>query len=188
MEGGCATASTACSSVRRCSNTGSTTRISLPWRSINSRASTMARIDYDVIVAGGGVAGISAAAALKEFGWSVLIVEPGQHSERRLGGELIHPAGVSGLDDLGLMNGFGRRGATSIGGFVVFPSQKNQEASIELPYVEGRGLALDHEGIRSALVESGQSLPYVEFLMGGRVVGIDDNASTVVTTIRTRKG
>jgi 2-polyprenyl-6-methoxyphenol hydroxylase-like FAD-dependent oxidoreductase len=35
-------------------------------------------VDVDVIVAGGGVAGV-AAAALGEFGWSVLIVEPGQH-------------------------------------------------------------------------------------------------------------
>ena len=44
--------------------------------------------DFGVIVAGGGIAGAATAAALAEFGWSVLIVEPGQRADRRLAGEV----------------------------------------------------------------------------------------------------
>ena len=50
---------------------------------------------WDVVVAGAGVAGVSVAAALREFGHRVLLVEPGLDSAKRLAGELIHPPGAS---------------------------------------------------------------------------------------------
>ena len=53
--------------------------------------------DYDAIVVGAGVAGSVAAAALAGQGLSILMVEPGQRTERRLAGELLHPPAVSGL-------------------------------------------------------------------------------------------
>ena len=56
---------------------------------------------YDAVVAGAGVAGSVAAAVLAGEGLSVLVVEPGQHAERRLAGELLHPPGLSGLRSLG---------------------------------------------------------------------------------------
>src|SRR5271154_1845534 len=98
----------------------------------------MARVDYDVIIAGGGVAGISAAAALKEFGWSVLIVEPGQHADRRLAGELIHPPGVAALTELGLCGAGSFDGAVPIKGFIAFTGFGDSRSQISLPYVNGR--------------------------------------------------
>jgi 2-polyprenyl-6-methoxyphenol hydroxylase-like FAD-dependent oxidoreductase len=146
-----------------------------------------ARIDYDVIIAGGGVAGISAAVALKEFGWSVLIVEPGQHLTRRLGGELIHPSGVAVLGELGISSSDGLPGCASITGFVVFPPRGIHDVPIALPYAEGRGIALEHASIHAALLHSGRALPYVEML-DGRVVGIESEEPRVVVAVRQKSG
>lgn len=51
----------------------------------------------DVLIAGGGVAGAAAAAALSQLGLQVLVIEPGPAQGRRLAGELIHPPGIEGL-------------------------------------------------------------------------------------------
>ena len=56
----------------------------------------------DVVVAGGGVAGVSVAAALGEGGYEVLVVEPGLDRTKRLAGELVHPPGVTDLGTLRL--------------------------------------------------------------------------------------
>jgi squalene monooxygenase len=147
----------------------------------------MARVDYDVIVAGGGVAGISAAAALREFGWSVLIVEPGQHADRRLAGELIHPRGVAALTELGLYGSGSFRGAIPIRGFVAFTGLEDDRSQIALPYAEDsslqRGFALDHADIRLSLQLSAKSLPYVRTLVESRVVGVEDHGPVTIVAI-----
>ena len=88
----------------------------------------------DVLIAGGSVAGAATAAALGEFGFSVLIVEPGQRLERRLAGELIHPLGVAGLQELGLFNLEAFATAASVKGFAVFPEPGSMGSRILLPY------------------------------------------------------
>jgi squalene monooxygenase len=150
----------------------------------------MARVDYDVIIAGGGVAGISAAAALREFGWSVLVVEPGQHADRRLAGELIHPPGVAALTELGLCGGDSFDGAVPIRGFVAFTGLEDSRAQISLPYVYSRsfqyGFALDHARIRSSLQASVELLPYVKTFKGSRVVGIEGQGSVTAVAVMGR--
>jgi squalene monooxygenase len=147
----------------------------------------MARVDYDVIIAGGGVAGISAAAALGEFGWSVLVVEPGQHADRRLAGELIHPPGVAALTELGLCGGDRFDGAVPIRGFIAFTGLEDSRAQISLPYVNSRsfqyGFALDHAHIRSSLQASMGQLPYIKIFNGSRVVGIEHQGSVTAVAI-----
>ena len=147
----------------------------------------MAHLDYDVIVAGGGVAGISAAAALQEFGWSVLIVEPGQHAERRLAGELIHPPGVTALTTLGLYGADGFDGAVPIRGFIAFTGLEEGRSAISLPYVGGGssryGFSLDHTRIRSVLQAAAELMPHVKTLHGGRVVGVESRESLAVVTV-----
>src|SRR5690349_21937276 len=111
----------------------------------------------DVIIAGGGAAGVAMAAALVEFGYDVLIVEPGLDRARRLAGELIHPPGVANLNELGLLGCLEKSGATSIQGFAVFdnsatPSDGSRPVGSEpylLPYSttgnQGKhGLAIEH--------------------------------------------
>ncbi len=133
--------------------------------------------DFGVIVAGGGIAGAATAAALAEFGWSVLIVEPGQRAERRLAGEVIHPPGVAGLVELGLYDRVGLADAVAIRGFRVFPHGGANGDGIELPYEGDSGvrtaLGLDHGTIRTSLQTSAARLGHVTIWDGARVVGLD---------------
>jgi 2-polyprenyl-6-methoxyphenol hydroxylase-like FAD-dependent oxidoreductase len=134
----------------------------------------MPGIDADVVVAGGGVAGVSAAAALREFGWRVLVVEPGQRAERRLAGELIHPPGVDGLAELGLYDRTGFAAAVPIRGFCVF--QDGDQRGTELPYdrrASRMAVGFEHGAIRASLEASAEQLPHVTLWRGARVVGLD---------------
>lgn len=136
----------------------------------------MPAADVDVVIAGGGIAGIAAAASLREFGWSTLVVEPGQHAERRLAGELIHPPGMAGLFDLGLCEHDGLPGAIPIRGFQIFREQGGR--AVELPYdvypqSAPAGSALDHGMIRASLAAAATRLTDVALWHGARVVEVD---------------
>jgi squalene monooxygenase len=132
--------------------------------------------DFDVVIAGGGFAGLAAAAGLREFGWSTLVVEPGQHAERRLAGELIHPPGMAGLVDLGLCERDGLPGALPIRGFQVYREEGGR--AVELPYdldpQSGLpGNALEHGMIRASLEAAASRLSGVALWRGARVAEVD---------------
>ena len=132
--------------------------------------------DVDVIVGGGGVAGI-AAAALQQLGYRIMVVEPGQHDERRLAGEVFHPPGVSGLADLGLLPTLREKPAVNVSGFSVMTCENDY---IRLPYDSvpahlGPGLCLEHALIRERMLSALSALPNVTVKRGARVVGIDQS-------------
>src|SRR3954469_20799754 len=106
-------------------------------------------VEVDVVIAGGGVAGTAAAAAVQQLGYRVLLIEPGQNDDRRLAGEVFHPPGVAGLAELGLLPALTGGSIATIKGFSVF-SDGN---CIRLPYdavpAHGKaGLCLEHGLIR----------------------------------------
>lgn len=129
----------------------------------------------DAVVAGGGIAGCAAAAALAEAGLSVLVVEPGQHADRRLSGELLHPPGLLGLKALGFVPPQAGPGAAAIRGFCVFHDQGGSDAPTTLPYpCDGAtGLAMDHGALRKALTLQLRGRPGVTLLEGARVIDLD---------------
>ena len=143
---------------------------------------------FDVVIAGGSVAGIATAAALREFGYSVLIVEPGQHTERRLAGELIHPLGVAGLKELGLYDAEAFAKAVPIEGFAVFPDAGDAPARVKLTYgregsAVSRAMAVDYSLLRKNLERAARGFEHVTFLDGGRVSAINnaDDTTPVVS-------
>lgn len=143
--------------------------------------------DFDAIVAGGGVAGAAAAAVLAGLGWSVLVVEPGQHDERRLAGELVHPVGVAGLAELGLLSP-AFEPAARLDGFVVFPD-RDVARCIELPYRHSGAepavaLAMDHGAICRTLLAGVAARPAVTVAHGWRVTGLAGAASAPIVQIR----
>jgi 2-polyprenyl-6-methoxyphenol hydroxylase-like FAD-dependent oxidoreductase len=140
-------------------------------------------IDVDVVIGGGGVAGAVTAMALQSLGYQVLVVEPGLNDDRRLAGELLHPPGVAGLAELGVLNSLMGEPAVVVNGFCIL-SRAGKEC-IKLPYDvvpshRMSGLSLDHGLIRERLMQSVRELPGVTVVDDARVIGVDQNQSTHV--------
>ncbi|CAL1239847.1 FAD-dependent oxidoreductase [Candidatus Methylocalor cossyra] len=133
--------------------------------------------EWDVLIAGGGVAGAATAAALAPLGLKILVVEPGPSQARRLAGELIHPPGIDGLRQLGLLAEGTPLGAP-VHGFAVFPFSEGADAAMLLPYGAVRehrtpGYAIEHRLLKAHLLAQVQSLPGVTVWLGARVVGME---------------
>lgn len=141
----------------------------------------------DVVIAGGGAAGSAVAAALSEFGYRILIVEPGLDHSKRLAGELIHPPGVRDFSELGLLTCLKESGATSVQGFAVFTDDravKNPDVVVSaatgaylLPYSMSQqkelGLVIEHGILADTLLSEVTKLSSVTVWKGARVTGID---------------
>jgi squalene monooxygenase len=138
--------------------------------------------DIDVIVGGGGVAGLAAAAAIQQLGYQVMLVEPGLNDDRRLAGEVFHPPGVARLAELGLLRAVMSAPAVTVEGFSV----SSDGELIRLPYDTVPthrlpGLCLEHTLIRQRMRDAVSVLPNI-MLNRARVVGVDqsDSSSLVV--------
>ena len=147
------------------------------------------RKKVDVLIAGGGVAGVAAAAALSQLGLNIHIVEPGSSFGRRLAGELIHPPGIDGLCQLGLLDADAPLGSP-VKGFAIFPSAKQDGVPdcMVLPYGESEGkqrsgLAIEHSLLKEQLLDRVSRFPGVSIRMGARVVGVEgDGPFTAVVS------
>ncbi|HYE34103.1 NAD(P)/FAD-dependent oxidoreductase [Methylocaldum sp.] len=133
-------------------------------------------LNVDVLIAGGGVAGAAAAAALSQLDLSILIIEPGPSQDRRLAGELIHPPGVDGLRQLGLLSDKADLGS-KVQGFAISSSDEDP-ASILLPYGERQGLdcsglAIEHQTLKNHLFDAVRQFPGVTAWLGSRVTRME---------------
>jgi len=145
-----------------------------------------ARKDVDVLIAGGGVGGCAAAAALSQLGLRILIVEPMPDPGRRLAGELIHPPGIDGLCELGLMDPDVLPGR-AVDGFAVFPFADDRESMV-LPYGEIRGRirhgqAIEHNELKQQLLATVQTFPRVRAWLGARVTQIKATPRRIFTAL-----
>jgi squalene monooxygenase len=126
----------------------------------------------DVVIAGGGIAGSVAAAALGGLGLDILLIEPGMHSERRVGGELLHPLGVAGLAELDLLSQVEAEDGVRIDGFHIWDSASG---NVRLNYDEADGrpaLAVGHTRLRDALLDAALRRPGVS-QRRARLVGLE---------------
>ena len=145
----------------------------------------------DVVVAGGGIAGTSVAAALGASGREVLVVEPGLDRTKRLAGELIHPPGVTDLGTLGLGDRLRQPGVASVLGFAVLPDADSDAYLLrygEIPGLEPHGLTIDHADLAVGLREALARLPHVTVWSGARVTGVDLHHPDFATVSVTRDG
>lgn len=134
--------------------------------------------DFDVVVAGGGMAGAAVAAALAGLGLDTLVVEPGLDGSKRLAGELIHPPGTTDLAALDLLGALEAVGGVPVAGFAVLA---DGQAHL-LPYarvagLHPTGLAMEHGAIATTLRAAVARRPHVSVWEGTRVVAIDTSGA-----------
>ena len=139
---------------------------------------------FDVVIAGGGMAGAAAAAGLQGLGLRTLVVEPGLDSSKRLAGELIHPPGTTDLAELGLLGALEAAGGAPVLGFAVFADDQ----WYLLPYARVAGLrptgfAMEHASIAVTLRDAVGGLPHVTVWHGARVVAVEPGVGNVGVTI-----
>jgi 2-polyprenyl-6-methoxyphenol hydroxylase-like FAD-dependent oxidoreductase len=142
------------------------------------------RTSTDVLIAGGGMAGAAAAAALGGLGLDVLVVEPGLDSTRRLAGELIHPPGTTDLAELGLLGALKAAGGVPVRGFAVFAGGDGHV----LPYAaapgqRAEGFAMEHATIAETIRGAIATLPRVTVWDGARVIGLDHAGGAAVRAV-----
>lgn len=115
---------------------------------------------FDVIIAGGGPAGCSTAAALSELGLSILLADAGVDRSRQLAGELLHPTGVDDLRALGLGAVISDAHTRSVRGFAVIDADGAATRTALLPYATGdRGVTFEHAAFVGALFEAVAARP-----------------------------
>ena len=126
----------------------------------------------DVVIVGGGFAGMCAARALANGRRSVVVLEALSGPAASFRGELMHPLAVDALSGLGLLGPLRRAGATVVDGFAV--ALEPGEGPIRLPYGEiadagGPGLVMSHPEMVECLRQEVARAGGVELRRGSRV-------------------
>ncbi len=149
---------------------------------------------FDVVVAGGGVAGSAAAAALSQLGYQVAVVEPGMDGARRLAGELVHHTGAAALQELGLLDAVCGDERSVIAGFSVRFGGAPDSTVVHLPYSSDgtsacSAFAMEHDAIRQRMLKAVSLLPGVTVLDRARITAVDQsNRDYASVTISSHSG
>ena len=149
-------------------------------RSLERRAGGVSElIDVDVLVAGGGPAGCTTAAAMAQLGLRTLLADAGQDRRKQLAGELLHPIGVEELTAFGFAEVL-RSGGEPIVGFAVMDGER----TALLPYGPGnRGLGIEHHALIDPLLDVLEQRGDVEVRRKTRVALLSDGPDGVEVTL-----
>jgi squalene monooxygenase len=143
----------------------------------------------DIVIVGGGLTGASLACALADGKRRILVLEANHGRGSRFAGELIHPTGVSVLDQLGLLSALKQAGAVEIEGFAVGIAGRaaTHLRYADIPSGRARGLAIEHHDMVRVLRGEAEARPGVELRRGVRVVDLLREDSRVIG-VRTAGG
>ncbi|RPH72164.1 MAG: FAD-dependent monooxygenase [Myxococcaceae bacterium] len=132
-----------------------------------------------MLVAGGGPAGCTTAAAMAQLGLRTLLADAGQDRRKQLAGELLHPIGVEELTAFGFSEVL-RSGGAPIIGFAVVDGEK----TALLPYAPGnRGLGIEHHALVTPLLDVLEKRGDVEVRRRSRVALVSDGPDGVEVTL-----
>lgn len=132
-----------------------------------------------MLVAGGGPAGCTTAAAMAQLGLRTLLADAGQDRRKQLAGELLHPIGVEELTAFGFSEVL-RSGGAPIIGFAVVDGEK----TALLPYAPGnRGLGIEHHALVTPLLDVLEKRGDVEVRRRTRVALVSDGPDGVEVTL-----
>ncbi|HET6334112.1 MAG TPA: NAD(P)/FAD-dependent oxidoreductase [Polyangiales bacterium] len=142
-------------------------------------------IDYDLVIAGGSIAGAALGFAAQRAGARVLIVEPETAFRDRVRGEMLHPWGVAEAQRLGLSEVLERAPVhaahywdTYIGGQRIERRDLAQTTSSRLTVFNAH-----HPELQAALLAAARDVG-VEVRTGAKVVRIEPGSPAVVELAR----
>jgi 2-polyprenyl-6-methoxyphenol hydroxylase-like FAD-dependent oxidoreductase len=123
----------------------------------------------DVVVVGGGFAGLATAVALSSAGAKITVVEALEGANPSFRGELIHPPGVRSLEAMGLKTALLEAGAVPVRGFAAFSGGDTDP--VLLPYSDegGMGLGIEHASMIAAFRRELSRRPRVRVVRRARV-------------------
>ncbi len=123
----------------------------------------------DILVVGGGFAGLSTAGALSAAGARVTVLEAHQGSMAAFRGELLHSRGVRTLAEIGLGDVVSAGLGVDIHGFAAFEAPEGD--AVVLPYPAGAvpGFGFEHVRLVSHLRRELARRPTVGIVLGARV-------------------
>ncbi len=121
-----------------------------PWRAIGNGNVRSTLKHADVVVVGGGFAGLATAVALSRAGAEVTVIEALEGANPAFRGELIHPPGVRALEALGLKGVLLEAGAVPVRGFAAFSAHDAEPVLLPYPPSAGVGLGIEHGAMVAA--------------------------------------
>lgn len=128
---------------------------------------TAGTLETEVAVIGAGVAGCSAAIALRQAGVDVTILEQSAHRPQRFCGDFISGEALDSLADLNMLGAISRLGPTRVRSMALYGTDGN---SYRLPLAH-EGLGLSRRALDSALLNQAADLG-AGVLEGARVTAV----------------
>jgi 2-polyprenyl-6-methoxyphenol hydroxylase-like FAD-dependent oxidoreductase len=123
----------------------------------------------DVVVVGGGFAGLATAVALSRAGAEVTVLEALVGANPSFRGELIHPRGVRALETLGLKGALLEVGAVPVHGFAAFSAPDAEPILLPYPRTAGVGLGVEHASMVAAFRRELSGYPRAKLVTRARV-------------------
>lgn len=135
----------------------------------------------DVVVVGGGPAGLAAAVALGREGIRVLVVERSTWPRDKVCGEGLMPIGVESLERLGV---FDEIAPEHLRPFLGIRWISEDGGCAEAEFASGPGFGIRRTALSQALFEAASSLPSVELWPQTRLIDLETKADRVVLGLR----
>ena len=133
--------------------------------------------DTDVLIAGGGPAGLAAAIAARQAGLTVMLADPARPPIDKACGEGIMPAGVAALRRLGISTPATAKAAVAGAPVELLPGQfsalagmrfVDEHGTVDAVFPHGRGCGARRTTLHQVMVERAEQAG-VELLWGSRV-------------------
>ncbi|HEX7603129.1 MAG TPA: FAD-dependent monooxygenase [Polyangiaceae bacterium] len=141
---------------------------------------------FDVVIVGGGFAGLVTAAALADGRRRIAVLEARDAIQNRFSGELIHPSGVSVLGRLGLLDRLRETtGGATVRGFVV---AIDGDGDAVIPYERVLGFSCNHVAMVETIRPEVEKRTGVTMRRGVRVRDVLRSESGRVAGVRTEEG
>lgn len=136
----------------------------------------MNRMNCDVVIVGGAVAGAMLAANLRDSGLDVVVLETQKEIPELKRGDLLSPSTVRKLAEVGALESFKKRGSIELHEWLALGPEGETLAHVPLaataPAPYNYCIALPHPLLQEALAETAQKGSNIRILRGVRATGL----------------